>query len=249
MTDALIKTDGTTAGLSAGVAITDADVIEVQQTTVAPASTVFEPFSAVKTWIKSWSGVPGPGYTSGRRYVFMGQNGYSVTGTPLTAGRIYLRPVYISTPTTIASISGNLKTGVGSSNLQFAIYAQDPLVLHRPGALLGSTGSAASTTSNTNIEAALSANAALDPGWYFIGVNSDTNGLAFSAPSTPTWDLNMYMGADSLAGLFSAATNSHIVSVYTASTFGTWPSSLNGATFVESSPGQSHAPVFGFLTA
>lgn len=205
-------------------------------------------FGTFKAWIKSWVAPGGPGYTSGRRYFFAGQIGSSVTGAPLTAGRIYLQPVYIPVATTIASISANLKIAVASSNVQFAIYAQDPMVLHRPGALLGSTGSASSATASTNIEIALSANAVLAPGWYFVAVNSDITGVAFSAASTATWGNNLYMGADNLAGLFSASTNSHLVNIYTASTFGTWPSNLQGAIFVESI-GSTLVPVFGFLAA
>lgn len=54
MTDKLIVTDGTTSGLSAGSTISDTDYFELQQTTTAPASTVNQQFSAIKTWIKSW---------------------------------------------------------------------------------------------------------------------------------------------------------------------------------------------------
>lgn len=54
MTDKLIVTDGTSSGLSAGAAISDTDYLELQQTTVSPASTVNSQFSAIKTWIKAW---------------------------------------------------------------------------------------------------------------------------------------------------------------------------------------------------
>lgn len=54
MTDKLIVTDGTSSGLSTGAAISDTDYLELQQSTSAPASTVNQQFSAIKTWIKSW---------------------------------------------------------------------------------------------------------------------------------------------------------------------------------------------------
>jgi hypothetical protein len=54
MTDKLIKTDGTSSGLTLGSAIADTDAFEVQQAFVAPASTLHQTFAAVKTWIKAW---------------------------------------------------------------------------------------------------------------------------------------------------------------------------------------------------
>lgn len=54
MTDYLIKTDGTSSGLTLGSAIADTDAIEIQQSFVAPATTLHQTFAAVKTWIKSW---------------------------------------------------------------------------------------------------------------------------------------------------------------------------------------------------
>jgi len=54
MTDKLIKTDGTSSGLTLGSAIADTDAFEVQQAFVAPASTQHQTFAAVKTWIKAW---------------------------------------------------------------------------------------------------------------------------------------------------------------------------------------------------
>ncbi len=54
MTDYLIKTDGTSSGLTLGAAIADTDALEVQQAFVAPASTLHQTFAAVKTWIKAW---------------------------------------------------------------------------------------------------------------------------------------------------------------------------------------------------
>ncbi|MFZ5713024.1 MAG: hypothetical protein ACOY3N_09310 [Bradyrhizobium sp.] len=54
MTDYLIKTDGTSSGLTLGSAISDTDAIEIQQSFSAPATTLHQTFAAVKTWIKSW---------------------------------------------------------------------------------------------------------------------------------------------------------------------------------------------------
>lgn len=54
MTDYLIKTDGTSSGLTLGAAISDTDALEVQQAFVAPASTLHQTFAAIKTWIKAW---------------------------------------------------------------------------------------------------------------------------------------------------------------------------------------------------
>jgi len=54
MTDYLIKTDGTSSGLTLGSAIADTDAFEVQQAFIAPASTLHQTFAAIKTWIKAW---------------------------------------------------------------------------------------------------------------------------------------------------------------------------------------------------
>lgn len=54
MTDYLIKTDGTAAGLTLGSAIADTDALEVQQAFSAPATTLHQTFAAIKTWIKAW---------------------------------------------------------------------------------------------------------------------------------------------------------------------------------------------------
>lgn len=53
MTDKLILTDGTSAGLAAAGAFSDSDGIEVQQTTAAPASTSGGTLAQLWTWILS----------------------------------------------------------------------------------------------------------------------------------------------------------------------------------------------------
>lgn len=241
---------------------TDGPAADTEVLFGSPAAGTPKPYSfaGVKTWVKSWiakgdvglgnvaNATPHPGYTASRRYFFTSQGSTSATGNTLTAGRIYLKPVYVPVAITLSTLIANLKTAVGSSNVQFGIYAQDPTVPHRPGDLMGSTGSSSSASANTNIEIALSANAELAAGWYFVGVNSDTNGVAFSAVATTGWDINQFSGADSLANLFSATTNSHSLGFYTASSFNTWPASLNGATFVEEA-GTNRVPLFGFIAA
>lgn len=190
-----------------------------------------------------------PGYTASRRYLFAGQYGATGTGNGLTAGRIYFRPVYVSEKITVSHILANVKTGQTSAKAQFAIYKQDPTVKHRPGALVQSTGDQAVATSSTNVEKALSSNAVLEPGWYFIAVNTDTSNVAFGSVSSVAFGDNQFIGADSLAGLLSDSTNSHHIEIYVAQTYGTWPSSLNGASFVEATIGSSFAPLFGMLIA
>lgn len=140
MTDALIKTDGTTAGLSAGGAITDTDVIEVQQTTDAPASTVFEPFSAVKTWIKSWIAASdvGLGYDSPRNRFYAFTDCVNSSGSMISDHWTTGYAGTGSQPVTVSSLAGTLgvlslglgttTTGraswTGSASLQSIIMGQ-----------------------------------------------------------------------------------------------------------------------------
>lgn len=110
MTDALIKTDGTTAGLSAGAPIADTDVIEIQQTTVAPASTVYEPFSAIKTWIKSWIAASdvGLGYGSPRNRFYAYTDCTQAGGSTFTDHWATGYSGTGSQPFTVSSLAGTL---------------------------------------------------------------------------------------------------------------------------------------------
>lgn len=191
-------------------------------------------------------GFPHPGYAA-RRYLFLGQGAFTATGGSLTANRIYLRPVLIPERITISNLSVNVKTGQTSAQAQLALYNQDPSAPHRPGTLARATGSQAVATNNTNVEPALSSNVTLAPGWYFAAINTDVNSTAYTAPSSTNFKGNETMGADSLAALFIASTNSHSMDVYVSQTYGTWPD-LTGATFVEEA-GAGRFPLMGFLAA
>lgn len=232
MTDSLIKTDGTSAGLSTGAAISDTDYLEIQQTTAAPASTVNQQFAAVKTWIKSWLNQPTRNpYVSGNWYL-PDATQVLAPGSAIGATTIKAVPVLIRKATTITDLGCSVTTNNAGETIQMALYASDPVTGLPKGNVLSATPNVNAATAG-RVSWALAAPQAVEPGLYWLAIQGSTGSVAVSTVSLSGPGLYATeIGNASLTALwpFSGTVLSGVSTMTGVTLFGTWPD-LTSASF------------------
>jgi hypothetical protein len=180
------------------------------------------------------------GYTGGQWYP-ASAGALAGAGIALSAGTIFLTPFIVGAPITIGSLAATVNILKAAGNIQLALYADDPLFPHRPGALLGSVA-ALSTAATATVSGSIGS-ISLQPGVYWAGVIADATAAGTAA-------VNGHNGGDfanaSIAAQPSAANvtgTAPLSGVSAAATYNAL-ASLSGATF--SSHGGSLTPLIGF---
>lgn len=163
------------------------------------------------------------------------------SGTAGVTGTSYWMPIRVRQPCTINALAARVTTVIASSNFQLAIYANSPATGRPTGSALGSTASISGATAVV-VSGSLTANATIQAGIYWVAVNADTSGIAFSAISAGS-EINSIVGTPTLANAISSTTAAS--SILTLSlTYGSWPD-VTSSTFTES-PSNSRAPIVIF---
>jgi hypothetical protein len=190
-----------------------------------------------------------PGYVSANWYQFANALPAG-SGNALQANRIVCHFAVVAKQVTITDLGVGIGTA-GSSNIQLALYAN---ASGRPAALIGNTGSIANNVSATTITGALAANKAVGPGgsdggaelWFCANQNDSTATYATSPASGP--GPGIWAGSPTATQMLVGAANGNMNGIYCAGgitcgggpgTFGTWPASLAGSTWVVATPGTS----------
>lgn len=173
-------------------------------------------------------------YTTARYYQL--GNTASAAGAAATANLIVCNKGLLYAQLTFSVLTVNITTG-GSSNIQSALYADTGGL---PGALLSSTPSVVDT-GTLGTPMTLAANVQAGPGaiWFCTNVNDSTVVMTGNSKTTGMSPLTGALTtAAGLAQLVSTANGVTGVSCTGAScnggssTFGTWPATLAGSTWV-----------------
>ncbi|WP_024337970.1 hypothetical protein [Bradyrhizobium japonicum] len=264
MTDYLIKTDGTSSGLTLGSDISDTDAFEVQQSFSAPASTLHQTFAAIWTWILSkisanastvranagsWAKLWKP-YKTGTYHYPFGYNIAPSSGSPAGANTLLLFPVIFPADVTISDLWVRVSTGA-AGNWQAAIYNADQSTFH-PTTLIAKSSASASTSSSNTVVAAggLDTNASLSEGvLYYFAFNASTVSPTFHILSAAgsLFGLSSLLGTTTLANV-DQITSQFVPGYSIASvSLGTWDD-LTAATLVET-VSSGGFPLVGFKVA
>lgn len=202
--------------------------------------------------------IVGPGYVAGAWYVPPGADQKSGTGFAVaTITTTYCSPAWFGNISAAGGGSASLGSiglstqAVGTTTVQSALYANDATASpSRPGALVGSSATAITTSGNPvmtySAGVTVSANTLY---WVCVQAGDTTfhyNQRASSATINSTY--MQYVGTTN-AALFGAGGSAPVTGVSTTTgitSYGTWPSTLHGATFAET---QAGGPWWGFQFA
>lgn len=198
---------------------------------------------------------PHPGYITNNWYAPLGIIG-GVTGVANTANVLVCTYGYIPRTITISALGVRIGT-VGTTNIQLAVYGNSGGL---PGTLLSSTGNISDTSSGTVVQGALAANVQIGPNGTAAGKdvwfcsNTNDSAVTFNAQIPSGSLMAMYSGSPTLANMMGAS--SIMLGALTcagancnggSSTFNTWPSSLSGSTW--SNTTTAIAPIIIFKVA
>jgi len=176
-----------------------------------------------------------PAYASGRWY----SDGFSRSTSTIVpaADIIYAAPIVVYDKTTISQLAIRVVTAGTTSNVKLGIFASDPIT-GLPGALLGQTVGAATTSVNTSVEIALGSSVTLQPGTYWLA--SIHNGTVLPVCYSVV-DLNpptALLGSATSAGSMLLSTECHSSVSGSGSTYaGGFPSTFPTPTYLLSTNG------------
>lgn len=135
--------------------------------------------------------------------------------------RVHLIPFVADRTFAMKAIAAVCTVGVAASNVQFAVYASDPVTGVPVGNPLGTTPSA-STAAATTVTAALAAPVSIIAGLlYWLAFNESTASVSFTACGGSSAFASHY-GQSNVLNIFGAGQISTALTFN--STFGTWPS-------------------------
>lgn len=181
-------------------------------------------------WLPVQIPADSPGFIVGNWY-YGGMPGQRlVTGGAVNNTTQYMYPFLVRERCTIDQLAMRMTTP-GTTNIQMALYASDPALINRPGALLSSTGSIVSTGAAGMLSGALAAPVQLDPGIYWYGFQTGDNtilGMGIEATGT---GYSSSMGSSTSGGALGNL-SAMTIGVTVVSVFGTWATAV-GATFTE----------------
>jgi hypothetical protein len=205
-------------------------------------------WGGVKAWIKSWlvDGAGHPGLKAGVYYSGFPYSARTTSGAPslLTA---YFGLIYIggNSPVTISSLLAYIATA-GTSNIQLALYSNDLSVSPcRPGDLIAATGNISVNGVTGTVEGTFTGTQ-IAPGWYWVGLQVADTTVRYTTPATTQFNEAFYIGSTTLSGFLSPIIHTGVNTTTGITSFGTWPSSLNGSTWNEAT---SLGPISGFKLA
>jgi hypothetical protein len=174
-----------------------------------------------------------PRYVAGRWYqpTFQSSN----TATALTANLIYLLPFRQLRAITISDLGAYVAGAVAAKSAQFAIYAASATTSYPTGNKVAATASISVASAGPVSGAVSGGNATLQPGLYWMAVNSD------GAPQFPAQTASggalagFLVGSTSITTIQpSPGTNQWCLTL--AQAFGTWPD-MTSSSFTEVAPG------------
>lgn len=164
-----------------------------------------------------------PPYASGRYYIADGL-GRVTAGTAVTAATIYWTPGFIRRPVTIASLLARLTTLAAGGNVQFSLYAADPVTGYPTGAPLFTSASQSTAAAGViEVAAALT----LSPGLYWFALQCDNSTAVFSTCDNGGFGYWVNIGTvatNNMLGVGSA-----VMGLSKAGVFGTWPALTGNA--------------------
>ena len=209
----LAEGDNITTSMSAGVVSTK-------------AGTINHPGYKASLWYPYWHGISsasgGPALTTA--YCGIGQIGGNSSATITALG---------------------VRTTANGANIQLAIYNNDFTAgVARPGTLVDSTPNIVSSAFG-NLSGSLNATHSINPGWYWFCIQTDNTTLRYPTPAASATDSTQgsYIGSATLANVLGTSTIEGVSTVTGITSFGTWPSTMVGSTFVEIT---NTAPIVAF---
>jgi hypothetical protein len=165
------------------------------------------------------SSVPAPPYVSGE-YFHPECIGIAAAGAAGVSGTIRLTPGFIRAPVTIAALVSRITTLAAGGNMQYALYAADPVTNKPTGAPLFTSGSLSTAASGLNeTGAALT----LKRGVYWFGVQADASGAAavLTGISPTSTGFTSLIGQPAASNLVQGGAN--IIGYIKAGVYATWP--------------------------
>jgi hypothetical protein len=241
------QSDGTNYNLIGGLPTTDASALTSGTLAAARMPALTGNCVTAAGSIATACDAPHPGYIASTWYTPGGFGRRMTTSQAVSQNRIVCRYGYVSAKVTIGALGARIN-GVGSTNLQLAIYASSS---GRPGAKIGETGNIANTSS-AFASAALVANKQVGPGgadggrdlWFCFNNNDST--ATFFSNDPQDLAQNEFIGASTASDLFQTSSSVQ-QAIYCSgaacnggsSTFGTWPSSLAGSTWTSNQANSS----------
>lgn len=185
-----------------------------------------------------------PGYVAGKWYKSILGVTAANSGV-VTASQMRFLPFQIKQRITISDLGCVINTASAGNNIQLAIYANDPATGRPTGNPVANTGSI-STTSTGFVSAAISGgNKTLEPGWYWLSINSD-NTVALVQTVSGTTVLGGALIGSATTSIIGAAANVSGFALLVTQTFGTWPD-VTSATFTETTT--QNAPILIYKVA
>lgn len=220
---------------------------------------------AVNSGVNGWDGSPagisaatiiGPGYQVGPFYVPSMSPPQATAAAVASTSVAYCAPMWFNNILSTGGGSATIAqlyirpTVLGSTNVTAAIYANDPTANpFRPGALL--TNGAAPQIANTSVAPfaglipyttgpSISANT-----MYWACLQSGDTTMTYSTVATSqAAPMSVFVGAALVAQSGNSGAGVTAGVSVSVGSFGTWPSTLHGSTFVDAAVGRP--PWFGF---
>lgn len=181
-----------------------------------------------------------PRYIVGNWYTPLGMTP-AVTGAAVNQNRLCAVPAAVPITLTIQNVGVNVT--VLGGNAQVAIYTD---VNGRPGALVASTPSFSTLGIGVD-QGSFASPVQVGPGTtagvnFWICFNNDTATAVFTSYARAVTTAPAIMGSATVANIFS--TTAQVQGLVFVSTFGTWPASLVGTSWTETSG--SNQPIVAF---
>lgn len=183
--------------------------------------------------------VPPIPYISGNYFQPVIGNG--ATTAVSVVGHIGIMPFVVRAPVIVTRAGIRIITAVAASNLQLALYANNPATFRPTGNALATTASITGAVAAT-VDAALTANVQLLPGLiYWAGCNQDSAGLAYTGLSPSNSTISNLQGTATLSEALGAV-NVNLGGLDVTQAFNTWPD-LTSASFTWTSSNVQAIPV------
>jgi hypothetical protein len=219
--------DGTIDTLSAGSALGGTEAIPMFQGSNPAVKTTP---NAIKTFTNA--GVTNPGYVVGNWYLSVTLASGIASGSAgpsLLTAYCGMQLIGGNSSVTISSLA--LKTTANAGNVQLAIYnAAISGGQQRPSTLIDSTPNIVATSAG-NLSGNLNATHSINPGFYWLCMQTDNTILRYASPNNGQTNMVPFIGSSNIGNVFNSAIDG--VNTTTGITsFGTWPSFV-GATFTE----------------
>lgn len=167
------------------------------------------------------------GYISGSYY--HGINSLISAGAAIGGNALKLHPIVIKERTTLAELAVRVTTAESAKSFQLAIYATDPATKFPTGNPLGVTGSMSAGTTGAMTSAFTGGNITLNPGMYWMALNTDSTTAIFQAFGSNSTFIAALLGGVT-ASQVASGTATSIASLSYTQTFGAWPD-LTGQAF------------------